>query len=520
MKTVRLVNVLAASIILTAGTTSQAAVMHLSPNGSGQVLVFPYYTANANNQTLISVVNRSDRGKAIKVRFREGRDSRVALEFNLYLSPFDAWTASLFSSPDTGPSTSASLLTEDNSCTSPAIKTNTNLPQLPDGRRYAPFHNFGYTGSNDDAGPDSLNRTLEGHFELIEMGEVVNAQHGSLSAITHDNSGVPSSCQAINNAWIAATGPDAYWVADPNVDMQPPGGGLFGSATIIDPVNGTMMSYNAEAIDAFSNVAQHSSPESTEPTLVSARDAGFPNTVSARVVADGLTVPLVYPASRAIDAVSALFMRNDIWNEFTTSPETNAASELVISFPTKYAYVDQAIVGDTAIPPFVHVFPTQPSASNSGTASESMGFVVYDQEEGGGDNACNDPIVCGPFFPPPIPFAGQKLSWATSVIGINQPNAETNGSRILGSQLAINADAFGLLGISDGWSRVRLFNSGSSNSELALHRTRPDLNGVVWFGLPAVGFMASSHTIGEVTPGVLAVSVRHSPSIRLHRVEV
>ena len=43
-----------------------AAVM-LNPRGTGQVLIYPYYTAN-HRQTLISVINTTEHGKALKIR--------------------------------------------------------------------------------------------------------------------------------------------------------------------------------------------------------------------------------------------------------------------------------------------------------------------------------------------------------------------------------------------------------------------------------------------------------------------
>jgi len=55
---------------------TQAA--NLSSNGVGQALVFPYYTVNGGQQTLLSVVNTSLIGKVVKVRFREAKTRRCA----------------------------------------------------------------------------------------------------------------------------------------------------------------------------------------------------------------------------------------------------------------------------------------------------------------------------------------------------------------------------------------------------------------------------------------------------------
>src|SRR5687768_14269717 len=161
MKRNSLTTALLAGLAGAAGLATTATAVNLNPDGLGQVLIYPYYTVNAGNDTLLSVVNTTNRAKAVKVRFLEGRNSREVLDFNLYLSPFDVWTAAVFQLSGTG---EANLLTRDTSCTVPAIRTNTSLPQTAGGDRYVPFRNFAYTGGNADNGPTSLTRTREGYF--------------------------------------------------------------------------------------------------------------------------------------------------------------------------------------------------------------------------------------------------------------------------------------------------------------------------------------------------------------------
>ena len=191
--------------------SSAAQAVYLNPRGTGQVLVYPYYTANANQATLLTVVNTTPNGKALRMAFREGYNGRLVLSFNVYLSPFDVWSAEV-AAAGTAPDAPARIATADNSCTFPVFAS-------------ADFRPFAYTGANSDTGPQTLVRTREGHFDVIEMGEVTNATHGSLTAITHIDSGVPASCAQIVAAWAN----DGYWTADPTVDLAPPGGGLYGS---------------------------------------------------------------------------------------------------------------------------------------------------------------------------------------------------------------------------------------------------------------------------------------------------
>src|SRR6056297_3229872 len=78
-----------------AGMVSVSHAVNLNPDGLGQVLLYPYYTVRGGNDTLISVVNTTSDVKAVKVRFIEALNSAEVLDFNLYLSPFDVWTAAL-----------------------------------------------------------------------------------------------------------------------------------------------------------------------------------------------------------------------------------------------------------------------------------------------------------------------------------------------------------------------------------------------------------------------------------------
>ena len=52
----------------------------------------------------MSVVNTTASTKAVKVRFREGKNSAEVLDFNVFLSPFDVWTASITPGPAVAPS--------------------------------------------------------------------------------------------------------------------------------------------------------------------------------------------------------------------------------------------------------------------------------------------------------------------------------------------------------------------------------------------------------------------------------
>ena len=82
------------------GATGAAQAVSVNPNGLGQALIYPYYTVRepkvgAAYNSLLSVVNSSGSAKAVKVRFLEGKNSREVLDFILYLSAYDVWTAAI-----------------------------------------------------------------------------------------------------------------------------------------------------------------------------------------------------------------------------------------------------------------------------------------------------------------------------------------------------------------------------------------------------------------------------------------
>lgn len=59
----------------------------------GPMLVWPFYTAQAAAAMYPYYTASNSSVKTMRVRFREGRNAREVLDFNLYLSPNDVWSA-------------------------------------------------------------------------------------------------------------------------------------------------------------------------------------------------------------------------------------------------------------------------------------------------------------------------------------------------------------------------------------------------------------------------------------------
>ncbi len=504
MKRNSLTTAVVAGIAGTVGIANLASAVNLNPDGLGQVLIYPYYTVNSNGvgdnlQTLFSVVNTTNQGKAVKVRFVEGYNSREVRDFHVYLSPYDVWTANLFKLPD---QPQANLLTDDNSCTVPRIKGSTLPPlqQLPDGRSYLPFTNALFSGGNNDGGPSGLERTREGHFEIIEMGTVVDDIRTSLTDITHV-AGVPFNCGRIVGAWVQQ--PPGYWVQDANTDIRAPTGGLFGSAMLIDVANGVSAGYSADAIDGFiSNGLDnlHAPPGNTDPSLASI--GGSDPTATAYVFDNGRLIQATYGAGfgRKIDAVSALFAQDDIFNEYVLGGGAAATTDWVVTFPTKRFYVDKA---PPALAPFFEVFKAY-TGPGSGESKVEVGLFPYDREEGN-PSACTgsdaDNPNCGVCFSPCDP--GQStvpvLRYEAQVISFKTAADFTANrtSPVLGSQLASNVDVRADF-LNNGWMRIAL------NPTTQLHQMSPSTEGEVFDGLPATGFAISNFVNANAAPGKLA----------------
>jgi len=473
MKRTSMTAAILAGIAGVAGISNMANAIYLNPDGLGSVLVYPYYTVNGGNATLISVVNTTSEGKAIKVRFLEAYNSREVLDFNLYMSPFDVWVAAV------APTASgAAVLTNDNSCTVPPIPT-----------AGQPFRTSAFDGSISsqpkDGGPTSLSRTREGYVELIEMGTVTNdSSHSTLSAITHGSSGVPSNCPQVKNAWSGG----GYWTQNALIDISDPDGGLFGTGSVINVAQGTIAAYNAEAIDSFyarATTATHTAPGSLLPSIASAT-----NTTS-NVFANGDLVTTFY--ADGVNAVSSLFMVDNVYNEYNVESGTNSSTEWVVTFPTKRFYVDKPnlYVGSVALKPFDVLF----TSANNGSSCSPVGLQFWNREEA--------TTSTGVDFSPAPTAAGTALCWEAQVVTFDQG---TPPSTILGSALEANIDLTSV-GFTSGWARIDFtVDSGGTTQANHVLPINPEAannapttqTGNVFLGLPATGFSVIEYVNGNV----------------------
>ena len=470
-----------------------AEAVYLSPNRTGQALVYPYYTVqssagNAYN-TYISVVNTTTFAKVVKVRFLEGKTSAEVLDFNLFLSANDVWTAAIVPTSD-----GAKIITGDNSCTAPTIP-------FPGGQA---FRNFQYLSEPAALGT-TLDRTREGYIELIEMASLPDG--GALSdAVTHDATGVPADCSVVQVADYAA-----FAIG---VDFDVPVGGLMGTGTLISPNTGLDAGYKADALEAFSDTPNLRGPGDIRPNLTE------PSPTSSVVFNSGYD-PALLPvgnmnltvfrldydattgshASPGAQATASVFMHETIMNEYVLDSGTASLTDWVVTQPLKRYFVDEV----TAAPPYTEV-------QTDDGACEPVSFTYFNREERGQTAGGID------FSPqPPGPSAG-VLCWESTVMSIvngadHMPTDDTT-SAVLFSK---NTVEVGVSDFENGWARLTFIGDNADPAaaipvgltSLASSQWAPIAPGpagfaaptagaVTLFGLPSTGFMIRTFTRNNI----------------------
>lgn len=459
-----------------AGIVGSAQAVNINPDGLGQVLIYPYYTTNGGNFTLLSVVNTSDNAKAVKVRFLEGQNSREVLDFNLYMSAYDVWTAVI--RDDNGTPT---MVTRDSTCTVPYFyDPNTGVGS----QAFLPF-------ALTDGGSTDISRTAEGHLEMIEMGTMFGA---SADSATHDDTGTPPGCDALVAAWTdpdnTVPGDEGYWLMNPFTDMEAPSGGLFGGASVVNVAQGTMYSYDARALNGFAtsvdaNDILHQQPGNVLPSL----NSGNVSTASVFGQDGNVLYSTGTNMNRPVDAVSFVFMHDQIMNEYTTEAAVGANTEWVITFPTKSFYTYAPSIGGPApVAPFTSEWDAE-----TGGACEIVSLdKIWDREEQTFGKVPGEPIppIVSPAPPgetstPIIPF---ELCYETSVIAFGP--ADGDSTSILGSTNFHNIDNTAL-GFESGWARLQLDDYENDVNQNGIidqgeHFSRDELGGLQ--GLPVTGF--------------------------------
>ncbi|MEW8079203.1 MAG: hypothetical protein AB2822_14100 [Candidatus Thiodiazotropha endolucinida] len=276
-----------AAAMLMATATAGVNAAHVNTDGTGQVALLPYYNVNNNFITNVNITNTTAEYKAVKVRFRESRISADVLDFNIYMSPFDVWNATIRLNGSV-----ANIITEDETCTYPSkaalqagvdfrnIYTATTDEDLTEG--YVEIIEMGVIA--DGAGP-ALDGGLEAEIDATGIANgVVNAVAGDRSipaGLLHDTTGMPADCSVVEDAWTAgaasavnidgfepgamttegvaqdAGGPAAPYADTMNAGLVEPTGGLNAYSIMINTGTGAAFVEQGTHVDDYATVAQH-----------------------------------------------------------------------------------------------------------------------------------------------------------------------------------------------------------------------------------------------------------------------
>ncbi len=479
-----------AAVVAGLGTVGTAEAVYLNPNRVGQVLVYPYYTVQSSGgnswNTYVSVVNTTSLAKAVKVRFLEGKTSAEVLDFNLFLSPNDVWTAALVPADATSGSP-GHLITTDVSCTRPAIPS-----------AGVDFRNFQYSvaGSADALPGTTLDRTREGYVEMLEMGTLSGA---TATAVTHVN-GVPANCGVVQAAAFTAI---------PAGQINPPKGGLIGTGTLINVATGLNGDYKAEALDAWSNAVQYTDSGFVTPNLSNALpptslvirsgDIDPATTASTLITAYRSDFVLTSGVTAGARAVASVFMHTAVANEYVLDNVTGSLTDWILTQPLKNQFVNDV----TAAQPYSNVLTT-------GGACETIGFTFFNREEQSATASGSD------FSPLPPAGSPNSLCWESTVLSIRNTDAhtqvDTTTSTVVGSKNLTNVTVKS--GFQNGWAALTFTGAGAGlglgadvTSQLIAMGTdtpafgAPATGAVTFFGLPVVGFMFRTFSNGTLTCG-------------------
>ena len=452
--------------------------VQLNPDGQGQVLIYPYYTARSTASgnpyvTALSLTNTSGNPKAIKVRFREGKAGAEVAAFNLFLDARDSWSGGVV-----GAGAAAALATTDRSCTTPLFSSSLL------------FSSSGYIG---DGLGDSLDRTYEGYIEVFEMATVDPSSPLGRSIVHSIGVGTPNaaapSCKDLPLTDVTPIG------------LSKPTGGLVGTASFINVNEGIDMSVKATALSGWSDRIQWSGVGSSAPNL-----ATVSPTVSA-VVENRESGDVLYLTrwDSGRDAVTAVLMALHVSNEYTVEPSIKAATDWILTMPTKPYYVDAA----RSDPPFGPRIPANSTFAFHCEPVLSATHVYCDRE-----GQCGQGIVIDWFSGP---------SQSYSICGVASALTFTiNGGNAIRSNLlqSSNVNNVGLVtNTVNGWLPFRpkgATQSPAGKLKAPLARTTAInlMSGsatsnldATYLGLPIIGFAGSAYSttgLPGVSPTILS----------------
>jgi hypothetical protein len=328
-----------------------------SPTNTGQIAT-GFYIAQPEVgwTTLFNVTNTTGNALAVKVRIKEYKNSRDALDYWIMLSPYDVWTGWIQQDGD-----GVYVYTNDNSCTSPLFEGGREALRTQAFYGPAPI-NADDGGSTNDA--EALDRLKMGHVEFVVAGECdydVNGVPARCAVLGSENpdtgerfpgigyltehvNGVPRDCATADNyfrarppLWVEGT-PAVPGDGNPIANAARTGVIPVGYSPVTNPapikVNIAYLQAGTgtgAAIDAMhlDNVI----PAGTN--LISAQD--YPYNQEPNIA----TAPRGLWNMQGLLALEQRFTWTNSLQEWSVNPANGVQTSIMLNFPTKGYHVDQ-----------------------------------------------------------------------------------------------------------------------------------------------------------------------------------
>jgi hypothetical protein len=409
------------------------------------------------------------------------------------LSPYDHFAFGVIKDPN---GDGAAIITADNSCTVPALGSpNGAFPgtatEQADGSivRVQPFVNYQYANTKDI--DSSIERTLTGHVEAIEMGIVVDDALDSVKAgtayaasATHGATGVPASCANLEAAW--ASGEWNPVDGDVTENMQGATGGIYGLAYHINVEAAAAFGFEPTAIDYWTSVIDgtpeinHSNPGDLSPSLQDGTTKALVNK------GNGIQYGIQW--DKPIYATSAILSTKAIMNDVMTNPDLGGQTDWVVSFPTKRFHVDTVDLKlAQVIPPFTKAWigNTGGTSPKEQQACEPVKINQWDREEA--------------FTAPENGFSPSPA--LTQLAICNEVAVIAMGT---GADSALSVET-GLTNLgypySEGWQKITMAQTGMIGDVLVSVDQVSSTLTKAMAGLPAIGFAAYKVNNGAMSYG-------------------
>jgi len=556
-KPTKLAAALVAAIAGGSLATPASANVSLTTDGFGDAGIMQYYTVagdtdSGNWQTMFRLFNNSADAVAVKVRFREGLESREVLDFVVWLSPFDAWSAWTTINASGEGAAVPGIRSRDMSCTTPHPRQGPQsetfgwVDNEVNGTRYAEFKLSSFASGDSEAARAASTRIREGHFEVIGM-----ASFGPNTAVyqqsLHQEVGgnmQPLGCQSLDRF---AFGEPVGNIAGDLAAAEDVGNVLATNAFIVRLSTGQGAAYEPVMLGNFAtgdDQAEYMLEQQLAHPQLPDLDSGDTDSyylnvddqvaltddwadwnISTGTATDKRLTGLrdfynsgVVPARvrGGVDAVSATLQRTAVVNEWTRRPVTDSAylrsifTQWVLTFPTMHYYTDDTATAGVVASPFADPtlaintapFPPFDGSASVGTDPEipqNYTLTLWNAEEE------------GVTWTSPIPGEIDPMVREVNVINFGEP---TDGNMMLGlygddqiqveeNQLPENPkyEPAGNPNADMGWAKLQFYGVNWSQELVGENWT--------YYGLPVTGFGFTLYQTEGGNQGNAAIGYSH-----------